>query len=200
MAILSDLEKDGLTELFNIGLGSAIDILSGMVNQEIHFQIPQIDETQSFKVLSFSQSQEPICMVLQEFSGEMGKISAMVALEFENCKDISELLLNEPILDDEIGEFEKGALLELGNVLLNSSLGSFASLLQKSISSTMPKIFVGQKEKLFSRFEDKKFTSVRLDIQFVINDKSMEIGIFFLFQEQSIYLVQKSLQEYIQKI
>jgi len=71
---LTELQRDTITELLNIGMGCAAAALSEMVGEEVALSVPCVEvlSRRDAAVLVREKGCERIVAVLQEFSGFFG--------------------------------------------------------------------------------------------------------------------------------
>lgn len=209
MQIFSSIQKDALTEIFNIGLGQAADTLSLLVEDEVQLSIPAVRFHSLGELYSlFSKSQyNDICAINQDFSGDFGSIMAKVFFPKENVVHLSRVLLKEKeIIDEEIGEFERETLLETGNIILNSCMGNFVTALEVDMQSSKPIYKTGQLESALllpsttESISEENFSMVLMHLSFMAEHQYITGHIVFLFDLHSIADLQKILDQFIKSI
>lgn len=78
---LSPLEEDLLTEMFNLGVGSASSSLSKMVDQEVKLAVPQVIFDSIENVASTIGNDQFISGVSQEIKGPFNAQSMLLFLK-----------------------------------------------------------------------------------------------------------------------
>src|SRR5690625_3271180 len=124
---LSNVQKDVLREIGNIGAGNAATSLAQLINRRIHMEIPSV------QIVTFNELMEQIggpdqvvVAILFRISGDMpGTVYFLLSVdEAENLinqlnMDMDISLLEE---DGELNEMAISALQEVGNILTGSYL------------------------------------------------------------------------------
>jgi len=176
MIKLSELQKDGIGELLNIGMGNAAESLSQMVNEEILLSIPDISLIPSSDIENkFSKAQDIMTAVSQEFDGAF-KGNALLLFPEEKSLDLVWALLKGSVAKEDIPEMEEDALSEVGNVIINACLGTFSNMLKDCIQSDFP------------QFKRDKYSNIIEDIgsQNSVNSVMLFMHIDFKLKTQDI--------------
>lgn len=151
MVQLSEVEQDALQELFNIGMGRAAAALERLLGNEICLSVPFLTMLSVHKAATLIQSPEnaDVSSVQQSFSGPFSGTAILIFPE-ENSVDLIRTLIDDSFPLETLGELEQDSLLEIGNIVLNACLGSFANLMQKEIEFKLPVFLKGKCKNLLS--------------------------------------------------
>jgi chemotaxis protein CheC len=138
---LTEIQKDALTELINIGFSKSAASLSELTGHRIFLGVPEvrllpIDELA--KELSDIVI-DRIVTVHQIFNGPISG-DAMLILNQNDSKKLVNLLLNQDGADSLTESSMRDVLSEVGNILLNSCLGMFGNILKIRITFTVPQL------------------------------------------------------------
>ena len=142
---LSELQRDALVEVFNIGVGQAANSMSQIVGEAIKLSVPKVelmpgnDKTNAISAIIRNPN---ICAVSQEFTGG---ICSKAFLNFPEGKtrEIVRRMVGESVNADELSEMEQEALSEIGNIILNSCFSSMSDLLCVEFHSSLPTYHLG---------------------------------------------------------
>lgn len=187
MRELSDLQRDALLEIFNIGVGNAANSMSLLINEEIKLSVPklQIILKDHVEVISaFVQSQR-ICAVSQDFSGPL---IARAFLVFPEGKthEIVRRMLGELVSADELNTMEEEALSEIGNIVLNACISSMAELLHSDFKSSQPAYHLGTAFSVLSSTDNKdNHFMLLLHIDFSMPKEKIDGYLIFLLSVDS---------------
>lgn len=187
MRELSDLQRDALLEIFNIGVGNAANSMSLLINEEIKLSVPklQIILKDHVEVISaFVQSQR-ICAVSQDFSGPL---IARAFLVFPEGKthEIVRRMLGELVSADELNTMEEEALSEIGNIVLNACISSMAELLHSDFKSSQPAYHLGTAFSVLSSNDNKdNHFMLLLHIDFSMPKEKIDGYLIFLLSVDS---------------
>ncbi len=148
---LSELERDALTELVNIGVSRAAASLRSMVGRQVLLSVPSIEVVGSREAAALIAEREAgdLVAVRQDFAGAFSG-RAMLVFPQANSLELSRAVIGDAASDAEAAEMEEEALAETGNIILNNCLGSMANMLRQSLTMTLPRVFHARSEALFT--------------------------------------------------
>jgi chemotaxis protein CheC len=147
---LEELEVDALTELVNLGVSRAAVSLRELVGEQVFLSVP------SLAVLSKPEAAESIrgpngrhlIAVRQAFDGEFSGRALLIFPE-ANSLELVRAVAGEHLSLEDIAELEDEALAEIGNIILNSCIGTISNLLQRNLKMSLPEILRGQGQDFF---------------------------------------------------
>lgn len=174
--MLSELQKDVLTELVNVYIGQAASLLSEMVHQKVELSIPLVE------LLTISESNDSSQRFLDAFSsGHVVSSSMNFGHEFQGKAflmfpaDQAKLLVNACLLENIAENIAKDSnqdfglldtdfdvLREIGNIIINAVIGNFANLMGIQLEYSVPDI------DLIFIPETKKYLSIENEIYILI--------------------------------
>jgi chemotaxis protein CheC len=190
---LTELEKDALQEIMNIGFGRAAADLAEIINLHVILSVPHIAVLQSDEVISYIHKQIPdttdMSMITQFFSGKFSGGSFLVFPHGEGRKllrifDGEMALLGE---NYDIDVLEKETLVEIGNIIIGACVGKIAEMLGDVVSYAPPRFF--SQDQIFETLDDVLNASDSFAILFktVFNFEQYNVsGYLFLVSQQSI--------------
>jgi chemotaxis protein CheC len=148
--VLSDLERDALTELLNIGVSRAAASLRKMVGEHVLLSVPAVEivDRQAAAALIGERESDDLVAVRQDFSGAF---SGRVLLIFPQASSLElvRVVAGEEMPQSEAFDIEQEALAETGNVILNGCMGTMANLLRRPLNMSLPLILRGDGADLF---------------------------------------------------
>lgn len=148
--MLSDLQKDLLTELVNVYVGHAASMLSEMVNQKIDLAVPKVElisinevDSANPKFNMFFSEGHLITSSLQfghEFRGK-----AILMFPADQAKMLVNTLLGEMLSEIDtdaksLMDTDLDVLKEISNVILNAIIGEFGNFLGLRLEYAVPDI------------------------------------------------------------
>lgn len=144
MSALESLDRDALTELFNIGLHRAAASLSELTSQRIIVELPQLwvcpIEEMHDRLRSILTGE--LATVHQIFKGAMTG-DAVLVLEYDSATRLADLLTQGSVaVGGRLDQSAREVLAEVGNVILSSCLSVFGDMLQVAVSFSVPKMHV----------------------------------------------------------
>ena len=146
---LSGAERDAIIELFNLGMGRAASALGQMVDAEVSLSVPSLDIIRRINApeqIGCPVGQR-ICAVRQTFAGPFDGQAMLIFPEGSSLELVRRLLPDSPPIGD-MTDLEEEALTEVGNVILNHCLASFANLLHAEIRTEIPVYQIGRPEEI----------------------------------------------------
>jgi chemotaxis protein CheC len=135
----SELQRDALGELFNIGVGRAADSLSKIVNDEVELSAPVISLVRTAEVSSTLLGSEfrQLSTVTIDFTGPFEAQSILIFPE-RNALAIVSNMLDPNMTPEELSEFEQEAMCEIGNIILNACISSLADEFRVEFQGGLP--------------------------------------------------------------
>jgi chemotaxis protein CheC len=197
--LLTELERDALTELVNIGVSRAALGLRKMVGEEVLLSVPSVEVVthKSAITLIGERESDDLVAVRQDFAGPF---SGRALLIFPRAKslDLVRAVAGEDMKQKELEEFEQEALSEIGNVILTCCLSMMANMLKQSFTMSLPEVLRGNGPKLFeitSPSEDSLV--VFLYINFSVHNRDIRGYIAMLMDVPSLASVKLLVGEFI---
>lgn len=140
---LTSLEIDTLREIGSIGTGTAATALSEMLNQKIRITLPEVRIMGYNEAIDWIGGPEAITAgVLVRISGQMNGIMLSVQpLDFVNL--VLSSMLSEDIKGyEDLGELERSALVEVGNIMISTFINALSDLAGITMEMTIPSLTV----------------------------------------------------------
>lgn len=144
MVDLTDLERDALTELVNMGVGRAATHLSRMVSDQVLLSVPSVDIVSLDEATRFLTDRERsgLVAVEQEFRGSFEGRALLIFPE-ANSLELARAVLGGDLTLAEIVDLEQDALAEIGNIILNGCLVVIANTLKDRLAISLPSVLRG---------------------------------------------------------
>jgi len=156
---LSTFQEEALKEAFNISMGRAAASLNEMVNEEVSLTVPNILFVSS-KDFTFKESyleEKELCFIKQHFAGTFFNSDAVLIFTNDESMELIRLFLNENTISadnfEEFTDLQQEAMSEIGNIILNSCIASFAEMLKDNIKGTLPLYARTNSDKLFDHLK-----------------------------------------------
>jgi chemotaxis protein CheC len=143
--LLTELECDAIVELLNIGMGQAANSLSEMVQEEVKLAVPSLELLSRQAAISRLNGypHKRIAAVKQHFDGPFCGDALLLFPQDKSLELVRALMKGEDVPLEMLTELEQDALTEVGNIILNSCLGSLANLLTHELTSELPIFITG---------------------------------------------------------
>lgn len=141
---LDALALDALAEIVNIGSGRAAAALSELTGERIELSSSVTVCNIAGLTAALSQSKEPVeTAVIQDFSGGLGG-RALLAFPRASGVVLAKLISGISCPGNELDEDLTGVLEEVGNIVLNSVLGTMSNEANVDLQYSVPKLSIGQ--------------------------------------------------------
>lgn len=141
---LTEIERDALAEIVNIGVGRAAKNLSVMIKAPVQLSVPRAEllpRVEAAAVLAGLGSTD-LVSVGQEFEGAFSGLALLIFPE-ANSLELVRAVVGESMELDEIIDLEQEALAEIGNVILNGCLVVVANMLKRGLTMSLPRVTRG---------------------------------------------------------
>ncbi|MBD3558075.1 chemotaxis protein CheC [Planktothrix sp. FACHB-1355] len=197
---LTTSQIDAIQELLNIGVGRAANVLNEMLDAYIHLQIPYIkiklpQELQREMQTSFGRGR--VAAVRQDFSGSFSGIAELVFPTDSACM-LAAILTGEELGTPDLDAVRISTLSEVGNILINSVIGSIGNLINRNLEYELPYYIEDTVENLIHFHNKVAPTTVLLaQTQFTIERFQIRGDIILIFELSSFNLLMSAIAEEI---
>lgn len=202
MIELSELQNDILTEIINIGMGSAAAALSTMVGDEVSLSVPTISFStiDSIKDNLGDMNTSELTSIRQSFDGELSG-DAILLFPGDKSMEIVRMLLSNTLSIDnnDFSDFEQEALSEIGNIILNAGLSAIANTLKFDVNSSLPIYKQGDINKLILA-EEKPLTVLILRVDLSLESEKIKGYVVYLMDIQAIDQLVEHIDRYLKNI
>jgi chemotaxis protein CheC len=197
---LTEPERDAIIELFNLGMGKAAGALGQMVDAEVSLSVPNLDiirRAHAPEQLGCPVGQR-ICAVRQTFAGPFDGQAMLIFPEGSSLELVRRLLPDSPPIGD-MTDLEEEALTEVGNVILNHCLASFANLLHAEIRTEIPIYQIGRPEEIVGSSGGSSTNAyvLLIRVDFGLFAKRIEGHVLFLQDIASIQALQAAIRAFL---
>ncbi|WP_207462067.1 chemotaxis protein CheX [Azospirillum sp. SYSU D00513] len=201
MVSLSDLERDALTELVNVGVGRAATHLSRMVSDEVLLSVPSIDIVSREEASGFLSARESsgLVAVQQAFSSSFSGRALLIFPE-TNSLELARAVLGSELSLEEIVDLEQDALAEIGNIILNSCLVVIANSLKENLTISLPSVLRGNGRRIFHEDAATSELVLFLYIDFSVRNHSIRGYIALLMGLSSLEALQALIHGFVDHV
>ncbi len=207
---LSELQRDALQEIGNIGSGNAANALAKMVNKKVTINIPSVE---MMSLDSFYKKLETNQQLYTSWSNVKGKTRATVLTIFQ-ISDIIEItsILTEDEkkkqLDlrkkydsiDIFPEMYQSAMKELGHILASNYVSSLGDLLDIRLMTEPPDMIIDTKEQLFDNLRKQigflEKLSLVITTAVIITDIKIEGAFLFVPEIETLNELLNALEKF----
>jgi chemotaxis protein CheC len=203
-AALSDLQRDALTEVVNIGVSRAAVSLRKMVGEQIIMSVPSLElisRTSAAKLIRERESDQLVA-VSQDFEGAFSG-RALLIFPATSSLSLVRAVAGAAVAEEDIGPMEDEALAETGNIVLNGCLASMANMLKQRFSLSLPQVIRGDGRLLFDAPANRSAPSgmvLFLYINFTLSDRAIRGYIAMMMDLPSLAVLRNMVDEFIARI
>ena len=149
---ISELQLDTIRELMNVGVNESTNILGHLVNTEIDLNVPEVRLITADTLLS--QLEELGSMNLTavnlKFQNGFSGTSQLVFSQ-DSAQKLVSIFTKEVLGSEEINEITSGALIEIGNIVLNAVLAEFSNFLKHEFEFFVPDFYENYESDFYSK-------------------------------------------------
>ncbi len=175
--ILTEKQKDALTEVINIAFSRTANSLSELTGDRILLDPPKVDILPIGEVGKRLEKElnGEIATIHQIFTGSFSG-DALLLLDYKGAVKLANIVSGEDLEIDYLTPSLKEVLTEIGNILLNACLDMFGNLLKTQIVFSISKIHLDKLHAILDTFviiqEELKYALIAMT-KFKIKDSSI---------------------------
>lgn len=199
---LTELQQDALVEIFNQGVGQAAAAMSRIVGEEVTMSVPMIAFQSRAEVAHTLGSAEGrrISAVAQHFDGAFST-EAFLMFPEEKSLEIVRLMVGQNLSLEELSEMEQEAMSEIGNIILNSCMGTFANAAGKELQGSLPTYLTGTGDDILN-MPGKEWDGMVLTLKIDFNIERHQIHgyVAFLLDMPALHDLQRHIDDYLHRL
>jgi len=204
MLELGELQQDALVEIFNIGVGQAARAMSEIVSEEVTMSVPSIrflNRAAAAAMLGLGRNDgQRVCGVSQHYEGAF-TTEAILMFPEDKSLDIVRLMVGELVPFTELTEMEQEAMSEIGNIILNSCVGTLANLFEHELRGSLPVYHIGSSEDILSATGGKAGAVVlMLHIDFILETHQIHGYVAFILDLSALADLQAQVDRFLANI
>jgi chemotaxis protein CheC len=198
---LSELERDALAEIANMGVSRAAASLRQMVGEQVLLSVPAVSIVSRADAARLVEQGNPKLVAVQQwFEGLFSGRALLIFPEAQSLELVRSIVGEEHSLDDVI-DLEQEALAETGNVILNACLATIANVLRRTMRMSLPSVLRGDGATLFAvQTAVPENLVLFLYIDFTIKNRDIRGFIALLMDLPSITALKEIVREFIGSI
>ncbi|RJX33053.1 MAG: chemotaxis protein CheC [Oxalobacter sp.] len=196
---LTELQRDALVEIFNMGVGSAAKAMSSIVNEEVTMSVPTITFEKRSAAAAFLGNDESrkICGVSQQYKGAFNT-DAILMFPEEQSLEIVRLMVGESVSTEELTEMEQEAMSEIGNIILNACVGILANIFKQELHGSLPSYHVGSSSDILAVDDNSSDDVVMLlHIDFALEKHKIHGHVAFLLDMSAMHDLRDQIDHYL---
>jgi len=183
---LTPRQIDALTEIINIGVGRAASILNEMVGHHVTLHVPEV------KIISLSRVGEAtgysanarLSTVKMPFEGALSGIASLI-FPPESASKLVAMLVGEESDEADLDSMKVETLNEVGNIVLNSVIGSIGNMLDHRFEYSVPVFSDGVFGDIFNSSSGENSVAIIAKADFSITGHNITGDIMIIFELDS---------------
>jgi chemotaxis protein CheC len=199
---LTELQHDALLEIFNIGVGHAAASMSDIVSEEVTMSVPSISFLTRAEAARLLENKEGtrICGISQHYEGAFAT-EAILMFPEDKSLEIVRLMVGDAVPLAELTEMEQEAMSEIGNIILNSCIGTLANIFGRELSGSLPAYHVGTSEEILcARVADAQTLVLILHIDFILEKHEIHGYVAFILDLTALQDLKEQVDAYLAKV
>lgn len=149
---ISEMQLDTIRELMNVGVNESTNILSHLLNTEIDLNVPEVQLISADSLLSQLEElgSKNLTAVNLKFQNGFSGTSQLVFSQ-DSAQKLVSIFTKEVLGSEDINEISSGALIEIGNIVLNAVLAEFSNFLKHEFEFFVPDFYENYESDFYSK-------------------------------------------------
>lgn len=194
---LTEVHFDSVIEIFNIAIGRAASSLSAAFEKEVDLSLPKILLVMPSEALSYIPIQKDIevCAVTQTYTSREIILQTKLIFSEESSLKLARFFLQKQMFFlEEVTQLEQDTILEIGNIFINSFIGTIDNLSNFGLEGSLPQIALLHANEIFSTISESE-NKIMIEAFINFSIKAMDItGYLVLIIDSNV------LDKFIEKI
>lgn len=175
---------DILAEIFNMGMGQSLGAISKLTGKEheIKFNVPKVELISKEEFSKHVKEISRMPVIVQKYSGEL-EGSAFFYLPSQAGKELARLMIGSDVSAEQIEKLESDALVEIGNIFINSSLSCLSNFLTIHVKTDIPQMVFADRIDNWMR---RSSEIIYINTKFSIDHLNMSGQVSFILHDDSL--------------
>jgi chemotaxis protein CheY-P-specific phosphatase CheC len=206
MRILKKEHAMAIQELINIGFERATSVLAHVLHSGLELSVPYVATINSSEIIDFLikdfKNQYRVNLIQQSFYGNFLGEAALI-LAANSSQTLVKMLCHDLGYPSglETDKMEQEALLEIGNLVIGTSLVQFAEILNTRVSFKAPQILLEDlhSEIFHKRVSEKKESALMIRTSFQMTSENVSGYLFFFLSSKCQEWIIDAVDEYLEQ-
>jgi chemotaxis protein CheC len=196
---ITDVEKDIIKEILNIGLAKAADSFAIIAKEEVFLNVPNIEVTDASELSNLlSKSRQTDIVIKSEIVGEL-KGKTYIIFSDEQSRKLANICFGtEADYQGNYNFIKKSLLMETSNILTASILTQIANILDKKIYGKIPTLVPFNRRKQLDEYLDGIDSSrqfvMTVITKFMNSGARIELPLMIVFDLNSVSEIVKKVR------
>ncbi|MCX6155810.1 MAG: chemotaxis protein CheC [Candidatus Kapabacteria bacterium] len=196
--MFNEIQRDAFREIVNMGVGKAANLLNTIIGHHIHLNVPNLRIIKNENLdENFYGTNVNLSAVNLAFNGFINGACKLIFPTGSASKLVS-LFTNEESDLEDFDAIRVGTLSEIGNIVLNSLIGTLCNQLKVNLSFTVPTYKEGFVKELFetSSPEDNSIL-ILAGTTFIIEEINISGDFVLIVELGSLQLFKDLIDKYV---
>lgn len=196
----SDSELVELTKTILTGMGHAAESLSRLVNKTVRLNSPtlRLVPFASLSSVAAFTLHQPMCTIYQHFDGSV-RPDTLLMLPEQSSLELVQILLGENTQVENIAGFEREALAEVGNVVLNACMEAIEEAYGHTLKSSLPGCVIGDWTNALRTEEQDEYEGLLLTVHIAIEGRKLPAYLLLAMGTESIERLKQGLDAHLSR-
>lgn len=175
---VSPRQMDAIREVVNIGAGHAATNLSTMTGLRVMISVPRVQFARGAERVAHAAGEEPLVAVsltIDGISRSGGERASLLLSRDTALRMVALMMRRDASLHTEIGDLERSALMEMGNIVCAAYVGVLGDFLRKGVMIGTPEFLDADQVEEVTQLRD----GLMIETDFTFVDTTFE-GVFVL--------------------
>ena len=194
---LDKKQSEIFRELINIGVGRAGSTLNQLLSSHVDLNVPKISIFSIQEYINHQNLNNDVFSAVE--MGFRGPFSGAANLLFsqKSAAQLTSALVGDELESYEMHELKSGTLSKVGNILLNSVMGSISNIINDHFDYSVAEYREGTFENLIHQsFQDTKVL-IMAETNFHVSDMEINGQIVIMMSLESFEILEKSINNLI---
>lgn len=136
--MFTDYQMDILTEIINVGVGKSASQLNKLLHKRVHLFVPTVEVISGEEFLKrMLPDPERVSAINMSFNGQVSGLAELV-FPTKSVQSMLDLIIDESAITDDLDLLRSSTLSEIGNIILNSLIGTVANQFKVRLNYSIP--------------------------------------------------------------
>ena len=198
---MSELERDIIREILNIGLARAADSFAVIAQERVMLEVPNLDLLPSSNIIERVREYQTKYVAIQsDIRGDFNG-STFMFFSGQHVRRLSKVCLRMQVTDSlQLNELQESLLLEISNIITGALVTQLANILKANIYGAPPQVPAGDlSAALHALMPDKEALQpliFSVITQFSDKDNSVELPLMLFFDRATFVKILDIIRTY----
>jgi chemotaxis protein CheC len=200
--LMSDVKRDALGEIVNVGMGVAGSALARVLNAFVELTVPSVDLVDRRRIATLldtgTWTSDELIAVRQSFFGRI-KGESLILFDGSETTRLADLVGHD---ESPTVEQQHELLLDLANIVIGACVNGIAEPLHEVVSFVAPAILVGRPKVCEFAMQDSGTwqRGLVINVDFKLEARSFHSRVLVFLAEQSLELIDREISRFLDEL